>query len=96
MGKTLAGPLGKSYGNLVGKAEWERLSKASPGSLTRTENFLSYLVEHYMKQGVPDEKLATHIPGAFARTARAVLLARDLDTDEVGLEKVETILREKL
>ena len=92
-GKTLAGPLGKSYGNLIGKTEWERLSKASEGSLKETEAFLSYLVEHYLKpDGVPAEKLAVEIPAAFARTARAVLLARDLEKDPINLEKVWSVL----
>ena len=96
-GRTLAGPLGKSYGNLVSKGEWERLAKASAGSLTKTEAFLSYLVERYMTpEGVPAEKLAVEIPAAFARTARAVLVARDLEKDEINLEKVETTLRQKL
>ena len=92
-GNTLAGPLGKSYGNLVAKGEWERLAKASAGSLMQTEAFLSYLVEHYMKpEGVPAEKLAVEIPAAFARTARAVLLARDLEKDPINLEKVWSVL----
>ena len=113
-GKTIAGPYGKSYGNLLGKAEWDRLQKASAGSsalekkprgfwpnactaLEQTEHFLSYLVEQYMKpEGVPAEKLAVEIPAAFARTARALLLARDLEKDEIGLEKVETKLRQML
>ena len=115
-GKTIAGPYGKSYGNLLGKTEWDRLQKASsccssaqPGrkptgfsanastALEQTENFLSYLVDEYMKPNkVPAERLAVEIPAAFARTARALLLARDLDKDEIGLEKVETKLRQML
>ena len=82
---------------MIGKTEWERLSKASEGSLKETEAFLSYLVEHYLKpDGVPAEKLAVEIPAAFARTARAVLLARDLEKDPINLEKVETKLRSQL
>ena len=96
-GKTLAGALGKNYGNLIGKQEWERLARASEGSLKQAEAFLTYLVEHYLKpDGVPAEKLAVEIPAAFARTARALLLARDLEKDEIGLEKVETKLRQML
>ena len=113
-GKTIAGPYGKSYGNLLGKAEWDRLQKASAGSsaqekkprgflgnactaLEQTEHFLSYLVDQYMKPNkVPAERLAVEIPAAFARTARALLLARDLDKDEIGLAKVETKLRQML
>ena len=93
----MTGPHGKNYGNLTGKQEWERLAKASEGSLKETEAFLSYLVEHYLKpDGVPAEKLAVEIPAAFARTARAVLLARDLEKDPINLEKVETKLRSQL
>ena len=96
-GKTTAGPFGKSYGNLVPKGEWERLAKASAKSLMQTEAFLSYLANMYLKtEGVPAEKLAVEIPAAFMRTARALLLARDLERDDVDLEKVETILRQKL
>ena len=79
------------------KGEWERLAKASAKSLMQTEAFLSYLANMYLKtEGVPAEKLAVEIPAAFMRTARALLLARDLEKDDVDLEKVETILRQKL
>ena len=45
---------------------------------------------------VPAERLATEIPAAFARTAKQLLLARDFDKEEIGLEKVETKLRQML
>ena len=81
----------------MAKAEWERLAKASKGSLAQPETFLAYLIENYMKPAVvPAEKLAVEIPAAFARTAKALLLARDLEKDEIGLEKVETKLRQML
>ena len=66
-------------------------------SLTNVEAFLAYLTEKYMVcAGLSQEKLAVEVPAAFARTARAVLLTKDLDTSAVDVRKIETKLREKL
>ena len=96
-GRVTPGPFGKNYGNLFSKGELERIARASGVSLTNVEAFLAYLTEKYMGcAGVSKEKLAVEIPAAFARTARAVLLTRDLDTSAMDVRKIETKLREKL
>jgi len=45
---------------------------------------------------LPPEKLAQEVPMAFVRTARAVLLTKDLVQNEVELTKVELKLRQAL
>ena len=97
-GRIVEGPNQKNYGNLISKTDFERIAKGAGPSLGRAEAFLAYLAGIYLKSGdLPREKLAVEIPAAFARTARAVLLAKDLDADDaVCVEKVETKLREKL
>jgi hypothetical protein len=77
-GRRTEGPYGKHYGNLFSKADFDRIAKASGASLKRAELFLSYLIDNYMNQtGLSSEKLSLGIPAAFARTARAVLLAKE-------------------
>ena len=61
------------------------------------ESFLAYLAGVYMETaGLPGEALALEIPAAFARTARAVLLAKDLDSGSIDTTKIEAKLRQKL
>ena len=97
-GRVVEGPFQKSYGNLISKSDFERIAKASGATLKKVEGFLAYLACIYLKSpDLPRERLAVEIPAAFARTARAVLLARDFDVDDaVGIEKVEIKLRQKL
>ena len=46
--------------------------------------------------GLSSDKLALEIPAAFARTARAVLLAKEGEDDNLDLVKVESKLRQQL
>ena len=85
-GRVTPGPFGKAYGNFFGKGDLDRIARASGVSLTNVEAFLAYLPEKYMVcAGLSQEKLAVEIPAAFARTARAVLLTKDLDTSAVDV-----------
>ena len=95
--KQLKGPFNKNYGSVFSKADFERIAKGSRLTLSKVETCLSYLVEVYMKTTeLPPEKLAEEVPLAFVRTARAVLLTKDLVQNEVDLTKVEVKLREAL
>ena len=92
----IAGPFGKNYGNMLTQKDLERIARAPSASLARAEAFLTYLVTTYMTKNLSCEKLAIEIPGAFMRTARAVLMCRELDKGDVDLLKVEQKLRQKL
>ena len=94
------GPFGKNYRNLVSREGFERVAKARPtenSPLGKAEAFLSYLAGMYLKTaGLPSEQLALEIPAAFARSARAVLLSKEMGKDEIDIVKVEVVLRQKL
>ena len=95
--RLIRGPFGKSYGKFLGKTEFEKIAKATRSTLSKIEQLLSYLVEVYMEATeLTPEQLAQEVPMAFVRTARAVLLTKDLIKDEVDLIKVEVKLREAL
>ena len=96
-GRTTKAANGKNYGDLISKGDWERIARAIPASLKSVESFLAYLAGVYMETaGLPGEALALEIPAAFARTARAVLLAKDLDSGSIDTTKIEAKLRQKL
>ena len=95
--RLIKGPFGKSYGNFLGKTEFEKVNRATRPTLQKVEQFLIYLVEVYMEApGLTPDKLAIEVSMSFVRTARAVLLTKDLIKDEVDLIKVEVKLREAL
>ena len=71
-GHVKPGPLGKSYGELLLKADWDKLEQAGSGaSLTRlkeADSFLVYFWNAYRKcEGICPKKLALELPAAFVR-----------------------------
>ena len=98
------GLAGKVYGNMINKEGWEKCAKLDPGPagvdtpIRQVETFLGYLATMYLgpSSGLPHEKVTLEIPAAFARTAKAVLLAKDMDEAPIDLKRIEWKLRQKL
>ena len=91
-----AGPRGRSFGNVIDRSVWERLTKATAAELEPVEAFLRGILERYALQslrGVSRLAWGRAIPGLFCRVGGALALTRDLSGVSSVLPKIEQKLR---
>ena len=95
--KCVAGPGGRSFGNVLDKTAWARLVALHPDALAGVEVFLRDILARYSFEDLPGlsrRAWITEIPALFTRVATQVVLAADMALVGLKFPKIELKLRE--
>ena len=93
------GPHGTHFGNLIGKADFDKLAKADITALAKVEKFVKHCMETYVVKAMPEVSEETHareMSAFVTRVGKALILSKDVVQDPPNLAKVESKLRSQL